>query len=330
MDYHQLSEYLDSSATVSNKTSDAIMAHFLKKYSSVRYENELMFIFNGDRKFHNRHHLIQLHQRNNGRVPYHTYHFVVITYVYTGKMTLLVEDKKIKLNQGDLIILDKYVPHSVLPTSRHDLGINIILSDDFFDGTLMKPIATDEILSAFIVELMNHPYTHTHYLLFQTQSLPLILNCIQNILCEHICPQDFSDSIIDDFIVILLTALTRSDSFHTNLDTGNLKMQTLLAQISHYIQDHYQEGSLEKMCLSLNFNPSYISKIVRQYTGKTFKQLVNDQRMNQAKILLQNRTLPISEIARLVGINNLTNFYHRFKEMTYLTPNEFRLSMTKH
>ncbi|WP_397326312.1 helix-turn-helix domain-containing protein [Pediococcus ethanolidurans] len=59
-------------------------------------------------------------------------------------------------------------------------------------------------------------------------------------------------------------------------------------------------------------------------TGKTFKQLVNDQRMNKAKILLQNSNLSISEIADKVGINNQTNFYKRFKKLTKLTSNEFR------
>ena len=78
------------------------------------------------------------------------------------------------------------------------------------------------------------------------------------------------------------------------------------------------------MCMHFGYDPSYTSKLIKQFSGKTFKQLVNEERMKKAIILLQNKQLPIYEIANEVGIHNLTSFYKRFQEYTGYTPQDYR------
>lgn len=328
LNYNELNRFLIQNSFSINESSKEILHHFKQKYPAVPYKNELMFIFNDNREFDKKNHLIQLHKRNMGRVPYHIYHYIVMTYAYEGSLTLLVEGTQISLKKGDLIIFDKYVPHSVLRTTQNDLAVNIILAENFFDQAMIKPISSDNILSAFLMELMSHQYKHSHFLQFSTQSIPIISNSFKNILCETFDSMAHSNEIIDYYIMIILNALTRSTSFKTNLDTANLKIQTLIEHVFKYIQAHFTDGNLESMCHELGYNASYISRIIHQYTGKTFKQLVNDQRMNRAKLLLQESGLTISEVAEQVGIHNQTNFYKRFKSLTHLTPKKFRETFT--
>jgi len=327
MTYQELAAYLTSPATLSNTTDEAVLDHFKSKYQSVPYRHKQLFVFNTQRPFDNQYHLIQLHQRNMGQVPYHIYHYVVIMYVYHGRLSLHVEGQPVTLHQGELIILDKSVPHSVAPTSTADLGINIILADDFFDHTMLKSTATNNVLPSFLIELMSQQYAHTHYLIFDTKTLPIIHNCIQNILCEQLSAAINADAIIDDYIAILFTALMRIQPLQTNVDPNDLKTQQLLEKIVAYTRSHYQEGRLSALCQQINYSPSYISKLIRYYTGKTFKQLINEQRMQRAKLLLQDQTLPISDIATAVGINNLTNFYRRFEAATGNTPRDYRQNL---
>ena len=76
------------------------------------------------------------------------------------------------------------------------------------------------------------------------------------------------------------------------------------------------------MCQHFGYDPSYTSKLIKKFAGKTFKQMVNEERMKKAMILLQNKELPVYEIAQEVGIHNLTSFYKRFHEYSGYTPQE--------
>lgn len=324
MNYDELEKKLLSPIAYSHSTSERIAKHFMTKYSIVPYESDIMFIFNHEREFQNQNHIISLHQRCSGRVPMHIFHYIVLTYVYSGNLIITVENQTISLNQGDIIIFDKHVPHSVAPTEENDLGINIILHENFFSHRFINNLPKDQLITQFMIELMNHQHTHNHYLLFHTHKDHLIHNCVQNILCEHFDPIESSDELIDNFIMILITHLARKSDYNTNLSLEAYKNKALLDNILKYIRENYHEGNLKKMCQNLGYHPAYISKLIKQHLGKTFKELINEERMKKAIMLLQNKEMPIYQIAEEIGINNLTAFYKRFQEYAKMTPQEYR------
>lgn len=324
MNYNELDTLLQSPIAYSHISDKEVLDKFKEKFTVVPYQNDIMFIFNHEREFQNRNHIISLHKRNGGRVPMHIFHYIVLTYVYSGTFTMTVEDKKITLFTGDVIIFDKHVPHSVDPTTDNDLAINIILNDYYFSSKFVNRLTNNQLITQFMNELMNHQQTHIHYLLYHTSNDLMLRNCIQNILCEHFEPRDSSDDIIDNYIMILITHLTRLEQCHTNLSVTLFKNQQLLDEIMLYIQKNYQDGNLKKMCYQFGYDPSYTSKLIKKFSGKTFKQLVNEERMKKAIILLQNKDLPIYIIAEEVGFHHLTSFYKKFQEYMNCTPLEYR------
>lgn len=326
MNYQQLEEKLHSPIAYRQTSDQELISHFKKKYAVVPYNNDIMFVFHHEREFQNRNHIISLHPKKSGRVPMHIFHYIVMTYVYSGTFYMTVEDEVITLREGDIIILDKHVPHSVAPTGDNDLGINIILNDNYFAHKFINQLPNDQLITKFMHELMNRQHTHNHYLLFYTKKDHLIHNCVQNILCEYFDPTTCSDDIIDNYIMILITHLARKGQYNTNLTASLFKNQQLLDQIIDYIHKNYQDGNLTQMCSLFGYDPSYTSKLIKRFSGKTFKQLVNEERMKKATILLHNHDIPIYEIAQEVGISNLTSFYKRFQEYKGCTPQEYRES----
>lgn len=323
MNYQQLSNFLKSISTFNHASSEDVIKHFQGKYKTVPYKNEQMFVFNNQRPFGHSSHLIQLHKRKMSKIPYHTYHFIVVTYVYEGQITMLIEGKTITLTKGDLIILDKFVPHSVQPTSKNDLGINIILDNKFFEDTVIKT-SEDSSLPSFMIELMSHQYKHNHFLLFSTDKLPIVRNSIQNILCEDLDKSTFSNTIIDNYIMIIFMVLIRLKPIETNFINSDPQTQKIISEVNNYVNKYYQEGELNKLCQQINYSPSHISRVIHQNTGKTFKELINIRRMEKAKLLLQDKSLTVHEVAEKVGIYNMTNFYKRFKLFTGKMPKEYR------
>lgn len=324
MDYIDLEKKLKEPFTYSNESDEQLYIRLKNKYAAVPLHDSQLFIFNTDREFENKNHIISLHQRNSGKVPMHIFHYIVITYVYYGELTIILENETITLSEGDIIIFDKHVPHSVLNTSENDLGINIILSERYFSKRFINHLPNDQLISQFMIELMNNHNTHSHYLLFHTNKDHLIHTCIQNILCEHFEPAICSDEIIDNFIMIFITHLIRKFKYNTNLSVKMFKNQNLMDNILHYISTHYKDGNLKVMCQYFGYEVSYTSKLIKKFSGKTFKQLVNDERMKEAIKLLHNNDIPIYEIAQQVGITNLTYFYKKFQEFTDSTPQQYR------
>lgn len=320
-----LEEYLNSDASLAKHNSEEILDHFKQKYISVPYHNELLFIFDNDRNFANRYHKIALHQRSNGIVPYHVYQYIVLTYCYSGEIHMEIDGSPLTLHEGDLIIFDRHVPHKVYETGPKDLGINMILSDHYFSRRYINRVRGDKFYAKFMAELMD-PTTdkHDHFFVISLENDALSKECVDNILCETIEKQTGSSDIIDSFLMILLTHLSRFSEYKTNMKLIAHRQQDLIDQVLEDIHTDYVNGNLNDTCARLGYDPSCISKLIKQFTGKTFKELVNEKRMQAALSLVQNPDVPIYEIADAVGISNLTTFYKRFQAYTGMTPKQYR------
>ena len=65
-------------------------------------------------------------------------------------------------------------------------------------------------------------------------------------------------------------------------------------------------------------------KIVKQETGKSLLDLINNARIEKAKVLLRETSMYIKEIAEDVGYNNVQSLTRFFKKYEGITPGEFR------
>jgi len=74
----------------------------------------------------------------------------------------------------------------------------------------------------------------------------------------------------------------------------------------------------------LNVTPNYLNKTVKQHTHRTAIDWVEIARLNRAKQLLKDPSVPISEIAGRVGIPDQSYFSRFFKKKTGQTPSQYR------
>lgn len=99
-----------------------------------------------------------------------------------------------------------------------------------------------------------------------------------------------------------------------------------MGRIHEYVAQHYREGRLSALADEPGYDTSYLGAYIKRETARTFKQLVNEERMRHAIRMLRNSQEPIYKIAQNVGISNLTQFYRRFHEYAGMTPQEYRTS----
>lgn len=113
---------------------------------------------------------------------------------------------------------------------------------------------------------------------------------------------------------------------YESTQTGG-KADKSIDKIVSYIQAHFSEDiSLNIVAEAVYLHPAYISRLIKERTGKTFSALITDLRIEKAIALLENSHLHVYEIAEQSGFSNLKYFYKVFKELTGKSPSDYRTS----
>jgi len=79
---------------------------------------------------------------------------------------------------------------------------------------------------------------------------------------------------------------------------------------------------------NLHMSASYLSDMLRELTGQNAQQHIHDKLIETAKEKLSTTTLPVSEIAYILGFQHPQSFSKLFKIKTNLSPLDFRRSFT--
>lgn len=105
-----------------------------------------------------------------------------------------------------------------------------------------------------------------------------------------------------------------------------INISPIVRRAKSIIEHHYADStlSLEKVALTLQVSPVYLSRLIKQELGLSFVQLLTNKRMKQAIYLLQSTDYPIISISELVGYESQHYFSTAFKKVMGLSPNKYR------
>ena len=90
------------------------------------------------------------------------------------------------------------------------------------------------------------------------------------------------------------------------------------------------ELSLTKVAKFAHISANHLSEKFKEVAGINFVDYVARIRVDNARDLLQNSNLRISEIAFAVGFQSLSQFNRVFKKLTRKSPTQLRKLRTKH
>ncbi len=104
---------------------------------------------------------------------------------------------------------------------------------------------------------------------------------------------------------------------------GKKNYSGLVAGTVRFMEEHCHEAiGLSDVAAGVGVNPSYLSRVFHEETGKTFTDYFNGIRMGRAEALLR-QGLPVKEVAAKCGIKNYGYFLKIFKDYTGKTPKEY-------
>ncbi len=116
------------------------------------------------------------------------------------------------------------------------------------------------------------------------------------------------------------------------LETGaylpSIKHADMIYKALSYIEENYsQHIGLQEIADHVHFSPPYFSKIFKNEMNMTFTQYLTTVRIEESKKLLEDKTIPLSDIPTMVGFEEQSYFSKVFRISTGTSPGRFRESL---
>lgn len=121
---------------------------------------------------------------------------------------------------------------------------------------------------------------------------------------------------------VRLTIRSEKEDFLSDeeLETA-FKIERLIDLEKIYQEPSYSRSDLAK---ELNVSEAVLSKIINLHFDKSFPQLLNENRVEDAKRLLRETYAPVKTVAEESGFNSIASFNRVFKEIEGVSPSSYR------
>ena len=135
---------------------------------------------------------------------------------------------------------------------------------------------------------------------------------------------DFVMDILRGMLMIILVRLSRTMPVTFREGTARHNV-VLMQQFEKLIEQHYREKRLPKEYAEMMFiTPNHLNAVTNSAVGKSAGELIRERILLEAKRLLVNSDLMVSQIAELLHFEDNAYFTRFFKKYLGLTPEGFR------
>lgn len=256
--------------------------------------------------------------------PAHKHNYIEVIYMCSGSTHHVINGEDVQLHQGELLFLNQAVVQEIYPAKERDIAVNFIILPEFFDLVLKMMGEEQNQLRDFIVDCLRGEKSSSGYLYFRVADILPIQNLVENLIWTIVNKQPNKRSINQTTMGLLILQLM---NYMDKLETGgNSDEQKLIIRVLSYIEEHYRDGELQELANNLHYDLYWLSKEIKKRTGRTYTELLQTKRLNQATYLLNTTTIPIADVAIAIGYDNIAYFHRIFRKRFGVTPRTYRMN----
>ena len=255
--------------------------------------------------------------------PSHRHNYIEVLYVCQGQLTNIIGGKEVVIHAGELLFLNQYTRHEILPAGEEDIAINFMILPEFFDVAYTMA-GNNNVLADFLVNVLRQDEERGEYLHFKVAEVLPVQNLLENLIWTIVNKQPNKRSINQATMGLLfLQLMNHMDKMETDAAS---EQQKFIIQVLSYVEEHYKSGELTELAEELHFDIYWLSKEIRKRTGKTYTDLVQAKRLSQAAYLLRTTAMNVMDISMAVGYDNISYFHRIFQKKYGMTPRRYRIS----
>lgn len=229
-----------------------------------------------------------------------------IEFIIEGSCTVVLNGVGRDVKRGDITL--------ITPTDLHE--VRNIDSLVIYNMMFAAETIDNEILNTILLKSAN-----TFSWSLSDRDFAYALNILEYADTEFRQKNKNYERFMIDTINQLLTIILRMSDTEIS-ERKELSMRSAAL----YIRMNFKRNpTLEDVAQAVNLNPAYFSVKFHEIMGVSYKEYLNDIKLNFAsKALKNNREMSVSEICYESGFGSLSHFHREFKEKFGCTPLEFR------
>lgn len=269
----------------------------------------------------------------------HQHNHFEFMYILNGKMHQIVEGKRILYTPGSCCLLNRNTLHTEEYSTDYS-AIFFSVSTEFLaqlmnhEHTLLFSIEqnpSSNLIFSFIEQNMEATHKNSKDfldffpLITETQQQCMVHNIFEQMLYTLLSPYYGATYHLQDLFCQLIEILCNPQYYHAEHITTDSNMEALLfARIDQLLEEHHGRISNAELALLLNYDGSYLGRIVKKFTGKSLFDYSMTFTIAAAKDMLKHTKKSVSRIAEELHFTNRTHFYKIFYKDCQMTPKQYR------
>lgn len=270
--------------------------------------NEIVRVYNNERNLM----AMNWSQSLEVTIDSHFHDWLEITLILEGRQIITVDNQQYILTSGDFLIIDYNKVHSVyceVPTHKVTMQFKM----GFIERLIPEFDSSKIYCNSTSVTTPYERYTYEG-----------IINLFSYMAASFIrtAPEIKPDFL--GYFYLFFDCIMKECEMSTE-DKVKIINNTHINQILSYINKHYHEDiSLTTLSNVIHLTPQYISKMIKNETGKNFKDYLINLRIEYAQELIKSTDKSLITISEECGFPNNKSFIFHFKAKNGVLPSEYR------
>ena len=265
--------------------------------------------------------LILVHQSGGRQELFHRHDFFYFNYTYEGEYESISYkyDNRITIHKGDLYAGQPFAGHALcVHDDKETTIIGVLIRREPFFRSFLPMISANSKLFHFLIDPSTNQFSD-EFIHFKIEDDCNIRTLLEMMVIEYADEKEDTQDILKPLVLsFLLQVMRQYTAEHPEPDAARLPDRIL-----QYMKAHSDVVTLKDIAARFSYHPNYISALLHRELGKTFTEILLEQRMERAVILLKGTTLSIEEIALMLGYSNSSNFYKAFREYFHQSPRNY-------
>ena len=244
-------------------------------------------------------------------------------FLQSGSGLFIIEGKEYHLRENDLLIINAGISYQICPIGKQASYLQVNFDYDMAASEHTAPVIPLK-KKDFKREMLLSPIVFEDYPILSgvlfLKNMEILQKRLHSIISEFSLRLEFFKEKTSSLLSTCIIDAVRA--YQTILTTGEDKVS---AAVIAFIHENYAEPLTNaSIGAHFNYHPNYISHLVKASTGLSLHQYLIHVRLTKAVSLLQNTSLPISEVASACGFCDLAYFSGCFKRTFKVNPSKFR------
>ena len=251
---------------------------------------------------------------NSGILPHAHSNTHQVFFIMRGEVNVRIENRHYFITRPTAVFVSNFETHSFCAVSKEFSRFCISLAP----SKIKQDIKNDKLLSI----ISNRP-EHFCHCIDVTEIEPFLTPVLNEILKEVTQnPKEYPEN-ASALLRSVFVALYRHSPQSFPFD--NSSITSTVQKIKQKIESELAtEQSLDDLAAEFHVSRYYLAHAYKQVTGYSIKNYRMLCRIAEARELLTNTSLSVSQISEHIGFPDASNFSKYFKKKTGYTPSQYR------